>query len=73
MAEPSAVIINFINCNDLISLVTLSTLNTLRIRTALNALNELPDPVRKIISKRERLTIKASKIFILSATYSDKP
>ena len=73
MAEPNAVIINFMNFNDLISLVTLSTLKTLRIRTARNALNELPDPVRKIISKRERHTMNASKIFILSATYSDNP
>jgi hypothetical protein len=61
------------NYKERIKRVTLKTRNTLKILTALKALNELPEPVRKINSKSERLTISASKIFILSDAYAEIP
>lgn len=52
--------------------VTLNTRNILKER---NALNELPPyvPVRNIISKSVKATIKPSKMFILLATYYSIP
>lgn len=68
-----AVIISFINCNERNNLVTLKTLNTLKIRIERKALNEDLDFDKKVISNKDKITIAASKIFILSDKYYFKP